>query len=136
MKSLLTLFTLVFTFGTILGQNLIVSPEKPSPGDAITFTYDKSETPLAKETTIQAIAYLCMDEGLPHAIEVDLTTDGANLKGKFATDEKTRAVFIVFKDAATEEIVDNNSDKGYKTKMYKADKSQVFKGTYATLANV
>ncbi|NRB48726.1 MAG: TlpA family protein disulfide reductase [Saprospiraceae bacterium] len=136
MKSLLTLFTLVLTVGTMLGQSLIVSPEKPSPGDAITFTYDKSGTPLATEKAIQAIAYLCMDEGLPHAIEVDLTTDGANLKGNFATDEKTRAVFIVFKDAMTEEIIDNNADKGYKTKMYTADKSKVVKGTYATLANV
>lgn len=135
MKSLLTLFTLVLTIGTMLGQNLIVSPEKPSPGDAITFTYDKNGTPLAEETAIQAIAYLCVEEGLPHAVEVELTTDGAKLKGKFATDEKTRAIFIVFKDA-TEEIVDNNADKGYKTKIYKADKSQVFKGTYATLANV
>lgn len=135
MRILLTLSSLVLFVGSMLGQNLIVSPEKPSPGDVITFTYDKDGTPLAKEKNIQAIAYLCVDEGLPNAIELDLTADGVALKGKFSTDEKTRAIFIVFKDQ-TEEVVDNNGDKGYKTKMYKADKSQVVKGTYAALANV
>lgn len=135
MKILLTLSSLVLFVGTMLGQNLIVSPEKPSPGDVITFTYDKDGTPLAKEKNIEAIAYLCVDEGLPNAIELDLTADGSTLTGKFPTDEKTRAIFIVFKDQ-TEEIVDNNGDKGYKAKMYKADKSQVVKGTYAALANV
>ncbi|MBX2876479.1 MAG: redoxin domain-containing protein [Saprospiraceae bacterium] len=135
MKLLLTLSSLVLFIGTMLGQNLIVSPEKPSPGDAITFTYDKNGTTLAKEKTIEAIAYLCVEEGLPNAVEIDLTADGDMLKGKFTTDEKTRAIFIVFKDE-TEELVDNNGDKGYKTKMYTADKSQVVKGTYASLANV
>lgn len=135
MKLLLTLSGLVLFVGTMLGQNLIVSPEKPSPGDAITFTYDKNETPLAEEKKIEAIAYLCVEDGLPNAVEVNLTAEGNLLKGKFKTDEKTRAIFIVFKDAS-EELVDNNEDKGYKTKMYTADKSQVVKGTYASLANV
>ena len=52
MRILLTLCCLVLSVSTMLGQNLIVSPEKPSPGDVITFTYDKDGTPLAKEKNI------------------------------------------------------------------------------------
>jgi len=133
MRILLTLCCLVMLVSTTLGQNLVVSPEKPSPGEQITFTYDKSDTPLAKEKKIEAIAYLCGMEGLPTAVEIDLMADGNKLKGKLNTEKETRAVFIVFKDLKGE-TVDNNEDKGYKAKMYKADKSQIAQGTYATLA--
>lgn len=118
----------------MLGQHLTVSPEKPNPGETLTITYDKSQTPLAEEGKITAIAYLCKASGLPTAVILDLKGDGEKFKSSLATTDDIRSVFFVFK--ATEgDKVDNNGDKGYKTKMYSADKSKVAQGTYASLAN-
>lgn len=134
MKKILS-FCLLLTIGTMAtGQGLVFSPEKPSPGDVITISYDKKGTPLEDENKMEAIAYICQEAGLPTAINIELKAAGDTYTGSLPTATDSRSVFILFKSADNQELLDNNMDKGYKVKLYTADKSAVSQGTYASLA--
>ncbi len=136
MKKILS-FCLLITIGTMAtGQTLVFSPEKPSPGDVLTISYDKKGTPLEDETGIEAIAYICQEAGLPTAVKLELTATGTAFAASVPTPADARSVFVLFKSTNDDERFDNNKDKGYKVKMYTADKSKVSQGTYASLAGV
>lgn len=135
MKKILS-FCLLVLLGTMAtGQGLVVSPEKPSPGDVLTISYDKKGTPLENDNTIEAIAYICQELGLPTAVNIELKAAGDTYTGTLSTSADARSVFVLFKSAKEEELFDNNGDKGYKVKMYTADKTAVSQGTYASLAS-
>ena len=134
MRLVLTFFSLMLFSSIAIGQSLSVLPEKPSGGEPVTFSYDKTGTTLEEITDIKAIAYIFGEKGFPNAKAVPLIVKNGKYTGVIPTTDATKSVFILFSDESGE-LTDNNTDKGYKVKMYSADKSKVVKGAYKSLAS-
>ncbi len=118
---------------SLSAQAVKFTPEKPAPGTEVILTYNPDGTPLAGMKDLIAIAYLLEDD-LPIAKEVALTWKDNSYTGKFNTSATTKAAFVIFGDADMDKK-DNNTGKGYYTKMYTADGNAVA-GARANIANV
>ncbi|MEL6853446.1 MAG: hypothetical protein AAFP92_33360, partial [Bacteroidota bacterium] len=116
-----------------IGQNLTFSPEKPTTESVVSFTYDASQTDLAGKE-ISAVAYFLDSEGMPEAVDVDLTSKGDMHKGEVKLGEKAKAVFVSFMDEKGE-TTENNDGKGYGKMIYQAGGASPVDGAYAAYAN-
>ncbi|NII29030.1 TlpA family protein disulfide reductase [Pseudoflavitalea sp. X16] len=117
-----TLFMLLVTAclftNNLLAQSPVTfTPEKPKPGEKISFTYDPATTVLAGTVDMEAYAYL-MEGNLPVVQQIKLTRNGAAYQGQITTTDTTLALFLTFVKGDT---WDNNKDKGYYTYLYASD---------------
>ncbi|MCP3930633.1 MAG: TlpA family protein disulfide reductase [Bacteroidetes bacterium] len=136
MEKRIFIFSLFFTFCSFLSfsQNLILSPEFPSPGDEITFKYNPTGTQMEKAESFDAIAYL-FEGDLPVAKEVQLKAINGIYKGSIETNTETKAVFFTFMNEE-EDISDNNDDKGYSSLLYTPSSKTPVPGASFNMARV
>src|SRR5574338_1603627 len=109
-------------------SNLSFYPAQPKPGDKIHFEYSTKGTVLGNETSFDAIAYI--SDGQVRAQEISLTANGDKWAGDIATNDTTKAVFIVFKK---DELIDNNKEQGYSLMLY--SNGEPVKGAYIAVAD-
>jgi thiol-disulfide isomerase/thioredoxin len=133
-KSLLTLLLLLAT--TSLFSQLTYLPEKPKPGDKITFIYMPPVTIFSTTDTIKCVANLYgeseSDEG-PGENTIALTRNGYGYEGIIMTKSTTKAVTLDFttpilrseikngKLIVAEGKVDFNNGNGYCILLYTAE---------------
>ncbi|MEZ5040140.1 MAG: TlpA disulfide reductase family protein [Saprospiraceae bacterium] len=132
MKSFGSICTLLFISTLALGQSFAILPEKPSPGDELTFTYNAVGTPLENEKNIEATAYLYTEFDLPQAVAVELMAANGTYTGKLPANAAAKVIFWAFRNEKGD-VVDSG-EAGYKVKFYQADKSEPVQGAYACLA--
>ena len=113
---------LVFLFITevAFGQ-LEIQPKYPQPGDNITLMYDATSSALSNSDELEIVLYAFEGDQpvahlLPHKIK-----DGV-LKATFSTNENTKLVSAVVRDANDSEILDANEGKGYQKLMCNGEK--------------
>jgi thiol-disulfide isomerase/thioredoxin len=137
MKPKSLLFILLFIVTTSLSAQLTYSPEKPKPGDKITFTYTPPPAVFTPADTIKCVAVILKDESLELDRNVDpnivvtLKKDGTGYKGEFTTSPGDLAVALEFttpnvdfiqegpgKIRITQGKVDTNNESGYCIPLY------------------
>src|SRR5688572_8426489 len=85
------------------------TPEKPMPGQKISFTYDPAATSAVSTNDAKAYAYLL--EGIaPVVQEIKLTKNGTAYKGEITTNDTTLAFFLTF---SKDNAMDNGKGLGY-----------------------
>lgn len=118
-----TLFITLLVAACLLTNNLSAqspvtfTPEKPKPGEKISFIYDPATTTLAGKDDLKAYAYL-LEGAIPVAQEIKLTKAGSLYKGEISTTDTTLAFFLSFDKDGTK---DNTKDLGYYSYLYTAD---------------
>ena len=128
-KALLTM--LVWVTVQCFGQdNFTFSPEKPKPGDEITFQYTQGGDLSGIMKLPEAYALAFSSEG-NRIIDIPLTREYGKLVGKVKTDSATRLLAFGFK---IDDHFDNNNNNGFYIPMY--SNGNVEKGSYADLASL
>jgi len=102
-------------------QAFKIQPEKPKPGEKVSFTYNTAGTELFGVDNPEAFIYL-LEGSLPLLKEIKITKNGNIYSGDFTTNDTTKAVFLSF---SKDEKKDNNSDKGYFSMIYNPDGTPV-----------
>jgi thiol-disulfide isomerase/thioredoxin len=94
----------LFGIGQVFAQ-LVITPEKPKPGDVINFTYTPSAKVFNANDTIKCLAYkwgiyeddfVFENDQKYKEVDVKLVKNGNNYAGSIATDKLTRAVTFNF----------------------------------------
>ena len=117
-------------FSTFNAQNLIISPEKPIPGESVMITYDPAGTPLEGHDSILVTAYFIeKSQTLAHDVEMLPTDD--KFVGHVKTSGQTKATILSI-TSSDDEIKDGRNDKGYKFLCYNPDREKPVKGAYAS----
>lgn len=108
--------------------HLKLSNEHPAAGEKVTLTYNTAGTPIeGKKITAAEVHYI---DGKDYPVDdIALTGDGKVMKGTITIPKTAKAFFIKL---ASDEIVDNNNDKGYMYPVYKGTKP--VEGAYAAEA--
>lgn len=115
-----TLFMALLVTACLFTNNLLAqspvtfTPEKPKPGEKISFTYDPATTVLAGKDAPKAYAYL-LEGSIPVAQEIKLTKAGSFYKGEISTNDTTLAFFLSFDKDGTK---DNTKELGYYSYLY------------------
>ncbi|MEO7522541.1 MAG: TlpA disulfide reductase family protein [Ferruginibacter sp.] len=109
---------------------LKLEPAYPKQNSTVSFEYDKTNSPLEKQSKVDIVVYLFNDEGYKVA-EPEITQTGNVSRGKVSIDAKTN--FIAFGFSAFEEK-DMNGNKGFFIPVY-TEKDIPVIGYYAAAAN-
>lgn len=107
----------LFTNHGLAQSPVTFTPEKPKPGEKISFIYNPATTILAGEDSLKAYAYLLDKGSAPVAQEITLTQTGSLYKGEISTTDTTLAFFLSFEK---EDARDNTTGLGYYSYLYTA----------------
>lgn len=105
----------LFTNNGLAQSPVTFTPEKPKPGEKISFTYDPTTTVLAGKDDPKAYAYLLDGIMAPVVQEIKLTRAGSLYKGEISTTDTTLAFFLSFDKDGTK---DNTKGLGYYSYLY------------------
>lgn len=121
---------LVLTIGATAQTNFSYTPEKPKPGDVITFTYVPAGDIANSIKPVEAILY---QVGTTKSKTDDLKMDrkGAKYTGTFTTDTAMNFIYLGF---TVDRKFDNNFNEGYYIHLYDNDKPRI--EGYFALANL
>src|SRR5882762_1897097 len=106
-------------------SHLKLSDAYPAAGEKITLTYDPAGTAVDGKKDLAAAVYYLDNKDYPVA-DIDLKPNGKLLAGEITVPATAKAFFIKI---SSDQIVDNNNEKGYIYLVYK-DKQPV-EGAYA-----
>ena len=122
-------------FSTLMGQNFILTPEKPLPGETLTVRYDPAGTPLEKAASFDAMVFLFDFDQNDQPIAQDLTLVKENgiFSASVPTTKTTKALLFGFYQLENE-IIDDNGGKGYKTLFYESNRQTPVAEAYAAKA--
>jgi thiol-disulfide isomerase/thioredoxin len=111
----------VFLFITILTQaqkNFTYTPEKPKPGDVITFTYEPAGDIANSLKPIEGVVYQNGKRG-SKADDIVMEKKGGKYTGTITTDTAMGFLYLGFK---SDKKFDNNFNEGYYIHLYENDK--------------
>jgi thiol-disulfide isomerase/thioredoxin len=137
MKTILPLFALLLLATTSLFAQLTYTPERPKPGEKITFTYTPPSTVFSPTDTIKCVAVILnnkeTNEEVDPNILVPLKKDGAGYTGEFTASPDALAVALEFttpnvdfineapgKMRITQGKADTHNETGYCIPLYTA----------------
>jgi thiol-disulfide isomerase/thioredoxin len=115
LKTKLILVALVITFSTHGQKNLIVTPEKPKPGDVIQITYTPSGNIANTIGKVEGVVYLTGVTSRK-ADDILLKKSGKKYTAIIATDTATRFIHMGFH---VNNKYDNNFGEGYTLQLYR-----------------
>lgn len=128
--SKLMLLLLLFTATATQAQkNFSYTPEKPKPGDVITFTYEPAGDIANTIKPVEAAVFQ-MGKKINKAEDLPLERLAGKFSGKFTAD--TVAGFIYF-GFSSDKKFDNNFNEGYYIQLYSDDKPR--EGSYFSISN-
>lgn len=112
--------TLLFLFlsVTVYSQkNLVVNPEKPKPGEVVTFTYTPAGDIANTIKPVEAVVYTLGAKG-QMADDIILKREGSKYSGSFKTDTAQSLAYLAF---LSDKKFDNNYNEGYLVQLYDGD---------------
>ncbi|MFN8290103.1 MAG: redoxin domain-containing protein [Chitinophagaceae bacterium] len=128
-KLLLPLLLILAVFGVQAQQHFTYSPDKPKPGDVITFVYEPAGDIANTLKPVEGVVYQS-GKKTNKADDLVLTRkDGSKFTGSFTADPG--ASFIYFGFSADKKF-DNNYNEGYFIQLYNGDKPA--DGSYSQLS--
>lgn len=120
MKKLSLLATLLCSSIILFAQdNFTYTPEKPKPGDEISFNYTQSGDLAGIMKMPEAFVLVFENKNGSRIVDIPLKREYGKLTGKFKTDTSARTVAFGF---TIDDKIDNNGNKGYIIQLYKDDK--------------
>ena len=131
------LIVLLLLFSTVIvsaQKNFSFSPEKPKPGDVISFTYEPAGDIANTILPVEAVVYQVGAKGRK-VDDVTLERIANKFNGKISTDAAMSFVYISFK---SDNKFDNNFNNGYTFYLYENDqprKSSYFNEAQFYLSN-
>lgn len=128
MKKLLIAVLAFFTTAIYAQKNFSYTPEKPKPGDVISFTYESSGDLANSQEPVEAVAYGYGSKG-KKADDLVLKRKGYKYTGTITTDTSQNFISLAF---YVDKKYDNNFDEGYYIQLYDGDK--IRKGSYTNLS--
>ena len=131
MKKLL-IAVLALSTSTIYAQkNFTYTPEKPKPGDVISFTYESSGDLANSLEPVEAVAHKYgIRDKQSKADDIILKRKGYKYTGTIITDTSQNFISLAF---LVDKKYDNNFDEGYYIQLYDGDK--IRKGSYTWLSH-
>lgn len=129
MKKILAAVFMLFATVTFAQKNFTYTPEKPKPGDVISFTYQSSGDLANSLEPVEAVAYTYGSKERK-ADEITLKRKGYTYTGTITTDTSNSFINVVF---SVDKKYDNNYDDGYYIQLY--DGENVKKGSYMWLSH-
>ncbi len=127
-KLLLIILAFSITVTLTAQKNFTYTPEKPKPGDVITFTYESSGDLAKSLEPVEAILYSYGSKGRK-ADDLLLKRKGYTYTGTITTDTSQNFISLGF---YVDKKYDNNFDEGYYIHFYESD--NIRKGSYANLS--
>ena len=125
----LLLIVLFLTATTIAQKNLVYSPEKPKPGDVITFTYEPAGDIANTVKPVDGVVYQVGSKG-NKADDITMTRKAGKYSGTITTDGSMNFVYLGF---SADKKFDNNFNEGYWIQLYENDMPR--NESYFALAN-
>lgn len=120
-RKLLPALLLFFAIATQAQKNFTYTPEKPKPGDVITFTYEPAGDIANTVMVPDAIVYYQTDKSRK-ADDVVLKRIGNKFNGSIQTDAATVFISLGF---SVDKKFDNNFNDGYYIQLYENDKPRI-----------
>ena len=117
-KKLFVAILLLIAINLTAQKNFSYSPEKPKPGDVITFTYEPAGAILNTTAPVEAAVYQNGPRGRK-ADDVVLEKKDGKYVGSFTTDTAMSFVYLAF---SADKKFDNNLNDGYTILLYDNDK--------------
>lgn len=117
MKKYLCLLLAFIAVTTYSQDNFTFTPEKPKPGEFITFTYEPGSDLTGVIALPEAVAY----QTGPKNIATDIAIKRINRKLTGTVQTDTSASFVYFSFSVDQKF-DNNRNKGYWIELYDGDK--------------
>lgn len=114
-QNILLLLLCCVTVNVYAQSGLVISPEKPQPGDLITITYEPSGDLANTTAMVEAVAYQLGEKGQRKVYDIKLSRSYGKMKGTVQTDTSGRFLFFSF---SVDKKFDNNFNKGYWTAFY------------------
>jgi phage pi2 protein 07 len=128
-KRLILAALVLLTVATQAQKNFTYSPEKPKPGDEITFIYEPAGDLANNIKPVEGVFYQT-GTGLNKADDIVMQRKGRTFTGTIKTD--TAAAFVYF-GFSIDKKFDNNFNDGYYIQLYQNDKPR--EGSYFSLGN-
>lgn len=129
MKKILAAVLIVFTTAVYAQKNFTYTPEKPKPGDVISFTYQSSGDLANSLEPVEAVVYAYGSKER-EANDIVLKRKGFTYTGTIATDTSHSFINIAFN---VDKKYDNNYEDGYYIQLYDGD--NIKKGSYMWLSH-
>ncbi len=111
-------------------KNFTYSPEKPKPGEVITFTYEPGGDIANSVKPVEAILYQ-VGKGKSKTDDLKMERKGAKYNGTITADTGMNFIYLGFK---VDRKFDNNFNEGYYIHLYDNDKPRA--ESYFALANL
>lgn len=128
MKKLMMVVLALSTTAIYAQKNFTYTPEKPKPGDVISFTYESSGDLANSREPVEAVVYGYGSKGRK-ADDLALKRKGYTYTGTINTDTSQNFISLAF---SVDKKYDNNFDEGYYIQLYDGDK--IRKGSYTNLS--
>ena len=124
MRKLFVIVLLFATAATYAQKNFTFSPEKPKPGDDITFTYEPGGDIANTLKPVEGVVYYMCNTG-SHAEDLVLDKHNGKYTGTIKADTGAYFIYIGF---SADGKFDNNFNEGYYIHLYENDEPR--KGSY------
>lgn len=124
MKKLWIAVFIFFTTAVYAQKNFTYTPEKPKPGDIITFTYEPAGDIANTILPVEAVVYQSGVKG-QKADDVMLKKTANKISGAIITDTAMNFLYLGF---SSDKKFDNNFNEGYFIQLY--ENGEVRKGSY------
>lgn len=129
MKKILAAVFILFTTVAYAQKNFTYTPEKPKPGDVISFTYQSSGDLANSLEPVEAVVYAYGSKERK-ADDIVLKRKGFTYTGTITTDSSHSLINIAFN---VDKKYDNNYEDGYYIQLY--DGENIKKGSYMWLSH-
>ena len=129
MKRMLVVIFLCASITAQAQKNFTYSPDKPKPGDTITFTYEPAGDLAGTIKPVEGIVYQA-GKFSNKADDIVMVRKGRKFSGKIITDTAASFIYFGFK---VDETYDHNFNDGYFIPLYENDKPR--EGTWLAQAN-
>ncbi len=130
MRKILFVVLLLASLAGFGQSNFTYTPEKPKPGDLITFTYTPAGDIANTMKPVEGVVHLFNSKGDENANDLTLTKAGGKFTFTVQTDTGTSFLYFGF---SADNKFDNNFNNGYFIQLSENGKAR--KGSYAQLAS-
>jgi len=117
-RKLLLALVLLFAITTQAQKNFTYLPEKPKPGDVITFTYTTAGDIANTILPVEGIVYQMGKSG-NKADDIVMERMAGKFNGSIKTDTASNFIYLCF---TADKKFDNNFNDGYFIQLYENDK--------------
>jgi thiol-disulfide isomerase/thioredoxin len=119
LKNLLLTAFMFLSMYSFSQNNFTYTPEKPKPGDLITFTYEPGGDISTATAPIEAVAFMNREGQSVKAFDITTKKEGKKYTGTVQTDASGNFLYFNF---SSDKKFDNNNNNGYLIQLWDGEK--------------